>query len=671
MDDTGGAGNRPKRLGVYSFGMLSLASTRQILRLAGWQLCYAPLARRLDALGVWGRKPSGLRAMAKSAMHGQVLVSVEDAPLRSVLPGRKSPPLGLTIDPVGVHFDGQNPSTLETILQSDARLDDLALQTRAAGAIAFLQRAGLSKYNAHPRGAMPVPAPGYVLVVDQSHNDASVRCGGADAATFKAMLAAARREHPDKPIIIRSHPASTSKHRPGYFSAADCSGNCQIWQHPSNPWDMLEGAAAVYCVTSQIGFEAILAGHRPRIFGLPFYAGWGLSDDTQSTPRRSRALNRNQLFAGVMILNPIWHDPFAGALCSLERALAILEARARAHWVLPHGSPASGMRRWKRHSLRRFLNHPQYKEPAETGLARARDAGKPLAIWASRMPETLPDAAQNAGVRLVQVEDGFLRSIGLGAELVPAQSLVMDDVGIYFNPARPSRLEALIELAAGRDCARGAALRTQIVAAGLSKYNLTGHVELPPRDGRLRILVPGQVEDDASIRMGAVGIRTNESLLKAVRQAFPEAFVIYKPHPDVVAGLRIGKVENCGDLADMVVHKAAPATLFGQVDHVATITSLMGFEALMHGLPVTCFGAPFYAGWGLTDDRATPPARRIARPNLDQLAQAVLVDYPLYRDPVSGAPCPPEVLVERMVAGHGRQPWYLRILARAQRVLRI
>lgn len=670
MEDRG-ANDRTKRLGVYSPGMLSLASTRRILRLAGWQLRYAPLARRLDALAVWGRKPSGRRALAKAAQSGQQLVTVEDAPLRSVLPGRKSPPLGLTIDPVGVHFDGQNRSTLEHILQTDTRLDDPALQARAAAAIEFLARAGLSKYNAQPRGAQPVPEAGYVLVIDQSFEDASVRHGNADGATFQTMLAAARREHPGKRIVIRSHPASGAGARPGYFSAKDCDETCQIWPHPTNPWDMLEGAAAVYCVTSQIGFEAILAGHRPRVFGLPFYAGWGLSDDAQSTGRRSRSLNRDQLFAGVMILNPVWHDPFANALCSLERALCILEARARAHWVLPQGSPASGMRRWKRHSLRRFLNHPRYSEPPEAGLARAQKLGKPLAVWASRTPETLPDAARKAGVRLVQVEDGFLRSIGLGAELVPAQSLVMDDVGIYFNPAHPSRLETLIAQAATRDCARGAVLRAQVVAAGLSKYNLSGPVDLPPRDGRLRILVPGQVEDDASIRMGAVDLRSNEALLKAVRQAYPTAFIIYKPHPDVVAGLRIGAVADAGVLADMVIHRAAPAALFAQVDRVATLTSLMGFEALMHGLPVTCFGLPFYAGWGLTDDRATPPARRRARPDLDQLAQAVLIDYPLYRDPLTGAACPPEVLVERMVAGHGKQPWYLRSLARLQRVLRL
>jgi len=184
-------------------------------------------------------------------------------------------------------------------------------------------------------------------------------------------------------------------------------------------------------------------------------------------------------------------------------------------------------------------------------------------------------------------------------------------------------------------------------------------------------LVPGQVEDDASIRCGAVDIRTNAALLQATRNAFPEACIIYKPHPDVLAGLRKGAVPNAAALADIIVENAAPATLFAQVDRVATITSLMGFEALLAGLPVTCFGQPFYAGWGLTDDHVDMPARRTARPTVDQLAEAALVDYPLYRDPITRQPCPPEVLVERMIAGQGRQPIYLRALSKLQRLLHI
>ena len=81
------------------------------------------------------------------------------------------------------------------------------------------------------------------------------------------------------------------------------------------------------------------------------------------------------------------------------------------------------------------------------------------------------------------------------------------------------------------------------------------------------------------------------------------------------------------------------------------MTSLLGFEALLRGKKVTCLGVPFYAGWGLTDDRAMPVTRRVATPTLAQLAHAVLIDYPRYFDPKTGLPCPVEVIVNRLATG--------------------
>lgn len=48
----------------------------------------------------------------------------------------------------------------------------------------------------------------------------------------------------------------------------------------------------------------------------------------------------------------------------------------------------------------------------------------------------------------MRVEDGFLRSKGLGAELIAPLSLVLDDLGIYYDPTRSSRLEELIRVRA-------------------------------------------------------------------------------------------------------------------------------------------------------------------------------------------------------------------------------
>ncbi|MFC6760290.1 hypothetical protein ACFQFQ_13630 [Sulfitobacter porphyrae] len=175
-----------------------------------------------------------------------------------------------------------------------------------------------------------------------------------------------------------------------------------------------------------------------------------------------------------------------------------------------------------------------------------------------------------------------------------------------------------------------------------------------PAQGR-RILVPGQVEDDASIRTGADAVRTNADLLRAARAAHPEAVILYKPHPDVEAGLRTGG-DTAAALADHVLTRADPIALLGQVDEVWTMTSLLGFEALLREVPVTTLGVPFYAGWGLTRDLGDVPPRRRAEPGLEGLVHATLIDYPRYLDPVTGMPCPVEVVVARLASGNVPTP---------------
>jgi capsular polysaccharide export protein len=101
-------------------------------------------------------------------------------------------------------------------------------------------------------------------------------------------------------------------------------------------------------------------------------------------------------------------------------------------------------------------------------------------------------------------------------------------------------------------------------------------------------------------------------------------------------------------LADVVLRDADPSEVLTMVDEVWTMTSLLGFEALLRGVPVTTLGAPFYAGWGLTRDLGAPPPRRNARPSLAGLVHAALIDYPRYLDPVTGAPCPVEVILDRL-----------------------
>ncbi len=108
-------------------------------------------------------------------------------------------------------------------------------------------------------------------------------------------------------------------------------------------------------------------------------------------------------------------------------------------------------------------------------------------------------------------------------------------------------------------------------------------------------------------------------LLQRVRAREPDAHLIYKPHPDVVAGHRKGHIAEqlSRQFADKVITDASISSLIAMVDEVHVNTSLAGFEALMRKKDVTTYGVPFYAGWGLTRDLGPVPARRTAKRSLD------------------------------------------------------
>lgn len=642
-----------QRVFYTNAGFLRQKRLRRIAELAGFPL-QLPFPGSQpgpdDLVAVWGRSPYAERGEALAEKAGAGVIRFEDAFLRSLFPGRTgAPPLGLLIDRQGVHFDPDIPSDLETLLATHP-LDDTVIMDRARGAIARIQRAHLTKYTGFdPETA--VPEPGYVLVIDQVQGDASIRHGGVDANTFREMLYYAQEDHPGARILVKTHPESRAGFRRGYFSETDTGPRIALLPDAVSPWALLEGAIAVYTVSSQLGFEAIFAGHKPNVFGRPFYAGWGLTKDRHplTLPRRGRQLSRAQLFAAAMMLYPKWYDPCRDRLCSLEDTLDSFEAETRC-WREDHrGWVGTQIRLWKRPHMQRFFgahSPMRFASTAARAEEAARRGGRRIMVWAANASDSMHAS---------RVEDGFLRSRGLGAELIPPLSLICDKTGIYYDPRRPCDLETLI---AARTVLRpdqqlrAERLIAAISAGDLSKYNLKQGVPSLP-EGQ-RILVPGQVEDDASIRWGTSEIKTNLALLEAVRSHNPQAVLLYKPHPDVEAGLRPGHVNvaELDKLGAIELPETDPAQVLKEVQAVWTMTSLLGFEALLRNVPVTTLGAPFYAGWGLTEDLGeVPKERRRARPALEGLLHAALIDYPRYFDPISGLPCSVEVVVDRLRSG--------------------
>lgn len=331
-----------------------------------------------------------------------------------------------------------------------------------------------------------------------------------------------------------------------------------------------------------------------------------------------------------------------------------------------------GISWWKRRRIAEFFATPRGRPVFHRSVAVAVDEaaarGGAVAVWATREPAGLAEAARARGVPLVRVEDGFLRSIGLGSDFLPGASIVLDEGGIYFDPDSGSDLERLL-----RDgdfdptlLARARRLIDRIVTGGVTKYNIAGRsTDIPWPPGRWRILVPGQVEDDLSVRLGGGAVKGNLDLLARVRAANPDAFIVYKPHPDVVAGHRKGAVGVAALrlYADCIIRGGSIAALCGEIDELHTLTSLSGFEALLREVPVTVYGRPFYAGWGLTRDVAPWDRGRLL--SLEKLAAGALILYPRYLDPVTRQLCTPETIIDRLAQ---RELWRPDLVVAARRL---
>lgn len=440
-----------------------------------------------------------------------------------------------------------------------------------------------------------------------------------------AGLAAANR-------IVLWEPAPSGPPKVGVYCI---SGDCDAWH-------MLSGAAAL--VTEADDELRIIAA----LLGVPCY----LFDPHQI------GLQKDTSDAAALLGTALaeYDNPFTGEAMGVQETIELCGFWRRlidsnrdlqggvgfAFWKQGHVAPLL----WDGSAPFQFFRDAR-EVPAEGSIA----------IWRAKTSTSLLAQLEARDTPLIEVEDGFLRSRGLGADCIPPLSITVDRSGAYFDPSQPSDLENLLEYGEFGDgqLARARELRHLIVERGIGKYE-SGVASLDrPAGTRRHILVPGQVEDDRAVIAGGCGLVRNLDLLASVRDQVPDSFILYKPHPDVVAGHRRGSIAEaeCLRFADKIVTEASIASLVDMVDEVHVNTSLAGFEALLRGKPVTTYGVPFYAGWGLTADLGPVPARRTAKRTTDELVAAALLRYPRYIDPVTGLPCPAEVVVERLGAADG------------------
>ncbi|WP_019519869.1 capsular polysaccharide biosynthesis protein [Faucicola boevrei] len=626
------------------------------------------LAEKPDFILGWGRKKSYYKAKTVAKVLGVPVLTLEDGFLRSLDTGQASRyACSLVIDPIGIYFDSHQPSLLEKLIIKQNLTQDEEKHANYLINKIISQR--LSKYNTTPKlGTLKAlnldKNQPNILLIDQVAGDQSISGAGATADTFTKMLKMACDTHPTATIWIKAHPAG----KVGYLTEQILPNQVRLISHAVNPLELLEQMDEVYTVSSHMGFEALMLGKTVHCFGLAWYSGWGLTDDSylksacqmayQQVWQR-RGANKQPTLAAVFFAcycqYSQYANPATGQACQIEQVLDWLITNR--HWreKLPKSMTAYHISFWKKGFVNQFVQLSNmdlfYKPRLEPRTMFDKNHLKfpkthPFLVWGFAKKRQLVQKLHQPNTEIWCMEDGFIRSNGLGADLIEPLSVVLDKTGIYYNATEPSDLESLLKNFAQLNIEQNQRierLKNTLLTNQVSKYNVGKTEKLQLTTEKTKILVVGQVEDDMSVKLCASDIKSNLALLKAVRADNPTAYIVYKPHPDVQAGLRLGKVsdDEMYEFADKMVLDAKIADCLAVVDEVHTISSLTGFEALLRGLSVTCYGLPFYAGWGLTNDKANNPTAQTAKNRrqrsqnltLNQLIYAILIDYPLYRIP--------------------------------------
>lgn len=624
-----------------------------------------------DGVVGWGDKPLARIARRYAQMRKLPYWTLEDGFLRSVGLGKAgAPSVSLIADDLGIHFSAHTASRLETLLQDGIPGADPA---RAKKLREWIVHERLSKYNHLPEGNISLRPTRRkrILLVDQVVGDRSIAGSGANAETFLRMWGAANSES-NTDIIIKSHPDVVAGRARGYLASHARDSRVQLVDGAVSPHSILDIVDEVWTVSSQLGLDALLRGMTVVTFGMPAYAGWGLTQDRADSlvaaaarARRTRRVSIDELTHAMLLQYSLYVDPVTRQPIQAEQAIErLLEWRRRASSLSGHYL-CLNFALHKRSVLRRYLTSPSSKVrfTNRPTVAQIQAADK-IVLWGNSAPPE-ESALWKEGSRrpIIRVEDGFIRSAGLGTSLVPPSSLCFDAEGIYFDASKPSGLETILSTADFDNALleRARRLRRAIVSTGITKYNLPAQPSPDYRQqakGRAVVLVAGQVPNDASLRLGMASHDSDTELLRAVRRARPDAFIVYKQHPDLLAEpfMHPGQSRPPHDIADLVVGNIDLNHLLNAVDEVHVATSQIGFEALLRERSVWCYGLPFYAGWGLTHD-AVVSLRRKRTLSLDALVAGTLILYPHYWSHIADLPCEVEdVIAELYRARQGTAP---------------
>lgn len=606
----------------------------------------------------WGRKRSGFEAIKLAKKYDVKFLLLEDGFLRSLnLSIDNSPSFSIVKDDIGIYYDANSISKLENILNTyEFNNEQLNIAKKA---ISLIKEKKLSKYNNN----LDIPKDLFIdnekriLIITQVANDASLKYGLSEKFSTKDMIKDALKENAK--IYIKIHPDVLSGKKQSDFNIQDIPKECIVLKENYNPIELLSYFDKVYTKTSGMGFEALMMGRECVCYGMPFYAGWGLTKDKLICKRRAKKRNLEEIFYAAYILYSEYFNPYLEQKSDIFDTIDTLDKYKKIEQINSNNLYFLGFTLWKRWFIKPFF---KAKNNKIFFLNSLKDINKfkinendNFFIWGKRIDkEELKKYLKENDVKnknIFLVEDGFLRSIFLGSDLTRPFSLIVDSKALYVDPSKESDLEYILQNYDfdERLKQRAKKLINIIISNKFSKYNTLKHENLKFNTNKKIILIPAQVEDDASMILGGCGFDTLK-LLQFVRDNNKDAFIVFKPHPDVLSGNRKGLKDKNIILkyCDTIIENISIDSALLACDEVHTITSTSGFDGLLRNKKVFTYGMPFYAGWGLTQD-FQKISRRTRILDIEELVAGALILYPRYIHPKTKNLCEVEVALYIML----------------------
>ncbi|MGH2305383.1 capsular polysaccharide biosynthesis protein [Campylobacter taeniopygiae] len=616
----------------------------------------------------WGQKKSGLKAQELAQKYNMKFMLLEDGFIRSLNLGiENAPSFSLVCDDTGIYYDATKPSKLENLLNTYELNQEELDKTKKA--IELIKKYKISKYNNN----LDIPNDYFskdenrVLIITQTANDASLKYGLAQNFNTNEMIKDAIKENSNSQIYIKIHPDVLNGKKQSDFNIHFLPKECKIISENFNPMVLLKHFNKVYTKTSGMGFEALIMGCECVCYGMPFYAGWGLTQDKQKCLRRIKKRSLEEVFYIAYMLYSQYFNPYLNQKSDIFDTIKTLAKYKSIEQENSNRLFMLGFTLWKRYFMKPFFKAKDNEIIFLNSLKalnkyKLKKSDK-FFIWGKRvnfneLRNTLVKKAQDENLtsfipKISLVEDGFIRSISLGSDLTRPYSLIVDDKGLYIDPNQESRLENILQNEVfGEQILSRAKNIIQILKENkFSKYNGIKHqdIKINAKKGQKIILIPAQVEDDASMILGGFGLSTLD-LIKEVRLKNQDAYIVFKPHPDVLSGNRKGLKDEKTILkyCNEIIKNCSIDSAIKICHEVHTITSTSGFDALLRSKKVFTYGMPFYAGWGLTQDKQKC-LRRTRKLTLEELVAGVLVQYPRYIHPKTKNLCEIELCLDIML----------------------